>query len=99
MCLSLVVPLPGEAIDIKIDVTGNGYLWIYELKNTKMYSLIYPNIKNYTYKNEIYIGETFSFSDKNGITIFAGEKEGEETLLFVVTSIKKYLSQTLSQIV
>jgi len=77
-------PLPKEKLDLTVDVTGNGFLWIYEL-HQKEASLIYPNLSENS-GNEISVSQSYHFPDKNNFSIFAGENEGKETLLFVVTS-------------
>lgn len=81
-------PLPGEMLDLAIYATGNGYIYVYELTEEQHYSRIYPGISVSRYYNEINAGERFIFPDRNDYALFAGEKEGDETLLFVVTSVR-----------
>ncbi|MBN1133940.1 MAG: hypothetical protein JXA38_03295 [Methanosarcinaceae archaeon] len=82
-------PLPEEMLDVKIDVTGNGYLWVYELTKEQRYSRVYPDPSLSKYDNAITVDKTFTFPDKNNLALFAETNETEETLLFVVTSQKK----------
>jgi len=84
--------LPGEMLELIITVTGNGYLWCYELIKNK-YSRIYPVSKTLQNNNEIKVDKPFRFPNENDFAIFAGEEEKEETLLFIVTSEK---NQTLA---
>ena len=80
-------PLPMESLKIKVNSTGNGYLWIYELTNDFQYKLIFPETITCKMSNEINVGVPFKFpSDECVIT--TGNEEGEESLLFIVTSIQ-----------
>jgi len=79
--------LPEQMLEIAIDVTGNGYLWIYELTKQQRYSRIYPNPNESQYTNDINVEKSFKFPDKSGYGIFAGKQEGKEELLFIVTSL------------
>jgi hypothetical protein len=81
-------PYPGEMLNLKIDVSGNGYLWIYEEFNTR-FKRIYPPSGVSKLKNLINVGKSFKFPDGEGYTLRAGETEGTETLLIVVTSLQK----------
>ncbi len=81
-------PVPGAALDLSIDVSGNGYLWVFDYKSDGTYQIIYPNPTAKVFDNEVFVHKTFEFPDKNDVRIFTGETPGEERLLFVVTSSK-----------
>lgn len=80
-------PLPGEMLDLAIDVTGNGFLWVYELTKEQRYSRIYPTLSSSIRSNAIHVEKTFRFPDGDNIAVYANNQEGIETLLFVVTSV------------
>jgi hypothetical protein len=80
-------PLPEEMLNLAINVTGNGFLWVYELTKEHRFSRIYPTLSSSKYSNAIYVDKTFRFPDKDNIAVFAKDKEGIETMLFVVTSV------------
>jgi len=80
-------PLPGEMLNLAIDVTGNGFLWVYELTKEQRYSRIYPILSSSKHSNAIYAETTFRFPDADSIVVYANKQEGIETLLFVVTSV------------
>ena len=80
-------PFPGQKHEITVNVTGNGYLWIYELKEGLNYGILYPFQSAGKYDNAIKVKEPFTFPDKNKFVLAAGKQAGKETLLFVVTSI------------
>lgn len=77
--------VPGARLDFKIDVTGNGYLWIYELTKEQHYARIYPPTNSSaSYNNAITVDKSYVFP--NNLALYASLQEGEQTLLFAVTS-------------
>jgi len=81
----------GEMLELLINVTGNGYIWCYELLDQSKFSRIYPKKNLLKYNNIIKVDKPFRFPDENGFAIFAGDKEKEETLIVLVTSEKNEL--------
>ncbi|MGD2086864.1 MAG: hypothetical protein PVH61_11845 [Candidatus Aminicenantes bacterium] len=81
--------LPTETLDITVETTGNGYLWVYEITDENRYSRIYPPKTTSNYCNEINVEEPFRFPDRKNLVLAAGDKEGKESLLFVITSVNR----------
>lgn len=79
-------PPPGSALDISIDASGNGYLWIFNYNKNGQYVLIYPDVQNLDFDNKIEVNKTYNLPDNNNIGIISEDEPGEEKLLFIVTS-------------
>jgi hypothetical protein len=82
-------PYPQSALKLTIESSGNGYLWIYELKDNNEYQKLYPPDGATKEQHFLYAGEPFHLPDAQNYGLKAGEKVGEENLLFVITSTHK----------
>jgi hypothetical protein len=69
-----------------VKATGNGYLWVFDntQKNT---ALIYPQNCGADCGNAITAGHEIYLPDQLKRGLFAGTGRGQETLLFLVTSL------------
>ena len=80
-------PIPGSSLELAVQSSGNGFLWIYDLRKDGEYALVYPPATAIGSSNEVQAGEVFKIPDSFRNGIFAGRSLGEERLLFVVTSL------------
>ena len=98
-------PTPGTALDISVDASGNGYLWVFNYnKDDSLYKLIYPDISSANFNNKIEANKTYYLPDESRIGIIAEDVPGEEKLLFVVTSSRNHtfaqqIATRMSQVV
>ncbi len=79
-------PRPGEPIQLEIESSGNGFIWVYDLSSPDTPKLTYPSPKDTAAPRAITAGKTFKIPDSEGTGIFASDKPTEEKLLVVVTS-------------
>jgi hypothetical protein len=79
-------PYPGSVLRLRVESSGNGYLWIYELLNNNQFRRHYPPVGVVAERHSIYAGKPFTLPDEKNYGLRAGNKEGQENLLFVVTS-------------
>lgn len=79
-------PSPHASLSINVESSGNGYLWIYELLADNKYQKLYPPVGSYPERNYIKVGETFSLPDNRNFGLRAGDKVGQEDLVFIITS-------------
>ncbi len=79
-------PHPGEALDLQVESSGNGYLWIHELLSNNQVQRLYPPVGATADRHSIHVGKPFVLPDKEDYGLRAGKKQGKETLLFIVTS-------------
>lgn len=79
-------PYPGAVLQLQVESSGNGYLWIYELMDNNQFQRLYPPVGAVAERHSIYAGKPFTLPDKENYGLRAGNKAGQENLLFVVTS-------------
>ena len=79
-------PRPGTPLDLSIESSGNGFLWVFDHSDDGKFSRIYPDPATPSAVAEILAGKTYSIPDANGIKILTNKDIGQERLLFVVTS-------------
>ena len=79
-------PRPGTPLDLSIESSGNGFLWVFDHSDDGKFSQIYPDPATPSAVAEILAGKTYSIPDANGIKILTNKDIGQERLLFVVTS-------------
>lgn len=79
-------PYPEAAVQLQVESSGNGYLWIYGLLNNNQFQRHYPPVGATAERHSIYVGKPFALPDKENYGLRAGNKVGQENLLFVVTS-------------
>lgn len=79
-------PKPGTPLDLSIESSGNGFLWVYDHSKDGKFSLVYPDPQKPGTLAEIRAGKTYTIPDANGINITTNDDIGQERLLFVVTS-------------
>ncbi len=79
-------PYPGAVLQLQVGSSGNGYLWIYELMDNNQFQQHYPPLGATAERHSIYAGKTFTLPDKENYGLRAGNKVGQENLLFVITS-------------
>ena len=79
-------PKPGTPLDLSIESSGNGFLWVFDHSEDGKFSRIYPDPATPSVVAEIQAGKTYSIPDARGIKILTNEDVGQERLLFVVTS-------------
>jgi len=83
-------PPPGSPLQLNIEASGNGFLWVYDLAKDGGYSLVYPSlIAGGSTQNEIRVGEPFRIPDASNAGIYVSDEPVEEKLLFVVTSSRE----------
>lgn len=68
-----------------MEASGNGYLWVFE-ERSDGYVPIYPENCPSKCGNDIRAEENYLFPDRKHRVLFAGDRPGSETLLFMVTS-------------
>ena len=79
-------PRPGTPLDLSVESSGNGFLWVFDHSDDGKFSQIYPDPATPAAVAEIQAGTTYSIPDANGIKILTNKDIGQERLLFVVTS-------------
>ncbi|HDM79228.1 MAG TPA: DUF4384 domain-containing protein [Deltaproteobacteria bacterium] len=79
-------PPPGSPLQLEIESSGNGYLWIYDLPKESKPALIYPPETVSVTSHAIIAGKAFPIPDRENNAIFVANEPTEERLLVVVTS-------------
>jgi hypothetical protein len=79
---------PGEKINLEINASGNGYLWIYELLEGGEVRLLFPSPKEAELDaHQISASQPFDFPE-NGY-LAAGKTERQEKYIFLITSLNE----------
>lgn len=76
---------PGSQLAFGVSASGNGYLWVFD-KTAEGYALVYPDECEDACGNDISVAQQFRLPDRRLRTVIAGDRSGDETLLFLVTS-------------
>ncbi len=79
-------PPPGSPLQLMIESSGNGFLWIYDLPEKGNPVLVYPPETATGASHAITVGKTYQIPDSDKNAIFVANEPTEETLLVVVTS-------------
>ena len=79
-------PKPDAPLDLSIESSGNGFLWVFDFSDDGKYSQVYPDLKTPNAVAAIRAGETYKIPDAKGVNILTNENVGQERLLFIVTS-------------
>ena len=80
-------PRPGEPLDLSIESSGNGFLWVFDHSNEGKFIRIYPDPATPAIVAEIRADTTYTIPDAKGVKILTNKDTGQERLLFVVTSL------------
>ncbi len=73
---------PGMILPLIIQSSADGYLWIYEINNDRIPKLLFPNSE---VDNSINAFKQLNIPAGDNGYINAGDRYGEETILFIVT--------------
>lgn len=76
---------PGSQLELQVETSGNGYLWIFE-STRKGTALLYPVGCSDACGNDISVTRGLHIPDSQQRAVFAGTVAKRETLLFLVTS-------------
>jgi hypothetical protein len=77
---------PGGRIDVDINSSGNGFLWVYELTSSQEIKLLFPSDSEINSNvHQVLASAPFQFPED--VYLAAGTQEQKEKYIFMVTSI------------